>query len=273
MPIKHITSPHNALIRKAEQLMRKSRARRQEGLFIVEGQREVRLCIEGGYVLEHLLVCPDILDVEESELREELINLIGDFGQAAITTVSPKVYSSLAYRGSVEGVIAFAKARNHTLADFKFPKKPLLLVAEAPEKPGNIGAILRTADASGIDGVIIADERTDLYNPNVIRSSLGCVFNVQTAIASTSECIAWCQKNHIDIYAATLQNSNRYDLEDYSGATAIALGTEATGISEEFRRAARQNINIPMRGKIDSMNLSVSAAILIYEAVKQRDFS
>jgi TrmH family RNA methyltransferase len=178
----------------------------------------------------------------------------------------------LAYRGSVEGVIAFAKAKKHALQDLKISQNPLLLIAESPEKPGNLGAILRTADAAGIDAVIVADAKTDLYNPNVLRSSLGCAMTVPVAICSTEECITFCQSRGIHIYASTLQSSQRYDTIDYAHPTAIAMGTEATGISQAFRDAASANIIIPMHGVIDSMNLSASAAILIYEAVKQRGF-
>jgi len=271
---RHITSPHNAIIRHAEQLMRKSRARRKEGLFIVEGRREVSLCVAGGYQIEKLIVCPEIfgLNEEDDGLDVAVRDAIAVEALPPMVTVTAEVYDKLAYRGSVEGVIAFAKAKKHSLKDLKLPTNPLILIAESPEKPGNLGAILRTADAAAVDAVIIADAKTDLYNPNVLRSSLGCALTVPIALSTSEDCIEFCKENNIDIYAATLQSSKRYDRVDYTTATAIAMGAESTGISQTFRDAATSGIIIPMLGKIDSMNLSVSAAILIYEARKQRDF-
>jgi TrmH family RNA methyltransferase len=146
------------------------------------------------------------------------------------------------------------------------------LVAESPEKPGNIGALLRTADAANIDAVFIANPKTDLFNPNIIRSSVGCLFTNQIATGTSAEIIEFLQKKNINIYATTLQNSNEYHKENYTKATAIVVGTEATGLTEEFRTAATQNINIPMQGAIDSMNVSVAAAIVIFEAKRQRGF-
>jgi len=148
----------------------------------------------------------------------------------------------------------------------------LVLIAEAPEKPGNIGAILRTADAANVDAIFIANPKTDLYNPNIIRSSVGCVFTKQIATGTTEEIIVFLTANNINIYAATLQNSNEYHQEDYTKSSAIVIGTEATGLSQEWRDAAKQNIIIPMQGQIDSMNVSVAAGILIFEAKRQRNF-
>ena len=151
-------------------------------------------------------------------------------------------------------------------------KNPLILIAEAPEKPGNIGAILRTADAAKVDAVFIANPKTDLYNPNIIRSSVGCVFTNQIATGSTSEIIDFLKKNNISIYAAALQASKPYHQIDFTQSTAIVVGTEATGLSEEWRESSTQNIIIPMSGEIDSMNVSVAAGILIFEAKRQRGF-
>ena len=151
-------------------------------------------------------------------------------------------------------------------------KKPLILIAEGIEKPGNIGALLRSADAANVDAVLIANPKSDLYNSNIIRSSVGCVFTNQIATGTSEEIIAFLQKSNISIYAATLQNSNEYYKENYIESSAIAVGTEATGLSEIWREAANQNVNIPMQGQIDSMNVSVSAAIILFEAKRQRKF-
>jgi TrmH family RNA methyltransferase len=148
---------------------------------------------------------------------------------------------------------------------------PLILIAESPEKPGNIGALLRTADAAGIDAVWIANPNTDLYNPNVIRSSVGCLFTTQTLIGSNAEMITFLQNNKYQILTAALQdNAVNYLNVDYTVPTAIIVGTESTGLSEEWLHATHQSIIIPMRGTIDSMNVSVAAAVLVFEAVRQR---
>ncbi|WP_124980443.1 TrmH family RNA methyltransferase [Nonlabens xiamenensis] len=270
--MKHISSPHNAIIRHGEQLQRKSKARKKESMFMIEGQREIKLAAAGGWELIHVLVCGDILlgnsDFEAQTVRQQL-NLKN---QVEIISVSPEVYEKLAYRSGTEGCIAFAKAQPHDLNQLQLSDNPLILIAESPEKPGNLGALLRTADAANVDALILAQPTVDLYNPNVIRSSVGCVFTVDIGVASTEDVIAFLAQQQIDLYAATLQTSTRYDLMDYQGATAIAVGTEATGLSTSMRAAARENILIPMSGSIDSMNVSVSAAIMLFEAKRQRDF-
>jgi len=152
-------------------------------------------------------------------------------------------------------------------------RNPLILVAEAPEKPGNIGAILRTADAANLDAVIIANPKTDLYNPNIIRSSVGCVFTNTIATGSTSEIITFLKENNIAIYSAILQESVPYQTCDFKESSAIVVGTESTGLSQEWRDESKQNIHIPMQGEIDSMNVSVAAGILIFEAKRQRKFN
>ncbi|MGJ8685519.1 MAG: TrmH family RNA methyltransferase [Nonlabens sp.] len=270
--MKHITSPHNATIRHAEQLQRKSKVRKKEGLFLVEGQREIMLCDRGGFELQHLLVCGPILLDSQDFQASDVYEKIGIASNPEIISVTQDVYEKLAYRTGTEGVIAFAKAKSNSLKDLKLTENPLILIAESPEKPGNLGAILRTADAAKVDAVIIANPVADLFNPNVVRSSVGCVFTVPTATGTTTEVIEFLKSNDINLYAATLQSSKRYDAIDYTAASAIALGTEATGLTQEMRDAATQNIIIPMSGAIDSMNLSVSAAILIFEAKRQRDF-
>ena len=167
-----------------------------------------------------------------------------------------------------------AKTKNFSLDTIQFSTSaPLLLIAEAPEKPGNIGALLRTADAADLDAVLIANPKTDMFNPNIIRSSVGCLFTNQVATGTTEEIITFLKEKKINSFATTLQNSNEYHQEDYTKATAIIVGTEDTGLSEELRIAATQNIYIPMQGEIDSMNVSVAAAIVIFEAKRQRGFN
>ncbi|MDC7993934.1 TrmH family RNA methyltransferase [Altibacter sp. HG106] len=264
---KFLSSLQNPLVKKYRLLQEKSKERRQQELFPIEGQREIELALGNGYRLHTLFVQPEI--VAEEWLRQMQASIASE----AIIHVSTEVYEKLAYRGSTEGVLALAHQKKHSLDELSFTRKnPLLLVAEAPEKPGNIGALLRTADAADLDGIIIANPKTDLYNPNIIRSSVGCLFTRSVAAATTTEIIAWLTKNNIAIYAATLQDAVPYHTLDYQSATAIVVGTEAYGLTEAWRMASKKNIMIPMQGDIDSMNVSVAAGILIFEAKRQRNF-
>ena len=262
---KEITSSQNTFIKKLLQLKEKSRERKKSGLFLAEGRREISLAIEGGYELETLLIYPELF------LNEELEGITTEFPK--IIEVSKDVYQKLAYRDTTEGILAVIKGKKHRISDLKpRTKTPLILVVEAPEKPGNIGAMLRTADAANIDAVIIANPKTDLYNPNIIRSSVGCVFTNQIVMGKTSEIIEYLKTNRVKIFCAALQASVNYHTQNFTGPTAIIVGTEATGLSSEWLNRSDQNIIIPMQGKIDSMNVSVAAGILIFEAKRQRKF-
>lgn len=261
---KYISSTQNPSVRRLLQLQEKSRFRKKEGGFIIEGLREIKLAIIGGYHLTELYI-------KESQQEDTAIkDIITSLKNAVVISLSDDIYRKVAYRDGTEGIIAFAKAKKTLIPDLDLPKNPLLLIAEAPEKPGNIGALLRTADAAGVDAFILANPKTDLYNPNIIRSSVGCVFTNQIATGTTIEIIAYLQEKNINIYSAILQEAVPYDTQDYKGATAIVVGTEATGLSEPWREASAQNIIIPMQGAIDSMNVSVAAGILIFEARRQR---
>ena len=262
---KQINSTQNALIKQIVLLKEKSRERKKTGLFVVEGIREIGLALKGDYTLKSILFYAELFSAED--LKTLSIN------NTEIIEVSKDVYSKIAYRETTEGIIAIAKSKVNNMESLTFKNdNSLILVAEAPEKPGNIGAILRTADAANVDAVIIANPKTDLYNPNIIRSSVGCLFTNQIATGSTEAIIEFLKSKQINIYAAILQESQEYHKQDYTKATAIVLGTEATGLSDAWRQAALQNINIPMQGAIDSMNVSVAAGILIFEAKRQRDF-
>lgn len=261
--MKQITSVQNPYIKSLLLLQDKAKARKQSGTFLIEGQREISLAIKGGFKIETILFLPEL--ILEKQLKE--------FGtQINLIEISREVYQKLAYRDTTEGVLAVAKTKSLQLSDLKLSENPLILVAESPEKPGNIGALLRTADAANLDAVIIANPKSDLYNPNIVRSSVGCLFTNQIATGSTLEIIRFLNENKIDFYCATLQNSTSYHTQDYTNPTALVVGTEATGLTEEWRKAAKQNIIIPMQGEVDSMNVSVAAAILIFEAKRQRGF-
>ena len=262
---KQITSVSNLLIKKLFQLKEKSRERKNSNLFLIEGKRELSLAIKGGYSIETLLYFPDLFSESEAKAMERY--------DIDIIEVSKLVFQKLAHRDTTEGVIAVVKAKSHQLEGLKFKNKnPLILVAEAPEKPGNIGALLRTADAANADAVIIANPKTDLYNPNIIRSSVGCVFTNEVAMASSKEVISFLKQYNFNIYCAALQASQPYYKQDFTLPTAIVVGTEATGLTDDWREASTQNIIIPMQGIIDSMNVSVAAGIIIFEAKRQRNF-
>lgn len=261
---KKIDSLQNNLVKKCSVLLEKSRERRKQGLFIIEGQREISLAIQGKYSIQTLLFCNDIF-----------FGNITDYttSETEIIEVSQEVYQKLAYRATTEGLLAIAKTKEHKVQTLKFQKEnPLILIAEAPEKPGNIGALLRTADAANVDAFIIANPKTDVYNPNSIRSSVGCLFTNNLVTGTTEEIISFLREKDIALFSAILQESKPYHTQDFTKATAIAVGTEATGLSEAWRIESTQNIHIPMKGAIDSMNVSVAAGILIFEAKRQRGF-
>ncbi|MRT17416.1 RNA methyltransferase [Vitellibacter sp. q18] len=263
---KSISSFQNPLIKQLVLLQEKSRERRKTGLFVIEGLREISLALKGGYLLKTLLCCPEIISEEELATLKKSVNAETEF-----IAITAEIYQKLAYRSSTEGILAVANSKNLELANLQLAtQKLLILVAEAPEKPGNIGALLRTADAANVDAVIIANPKTDMFNPNIIRSSVGCLFTNQIATGSTSEIISFLKENNINIYCAALQASVNYDSIDFKNSAAIVVGTEATGLSEEWLQNSTQNIIIPMQGEIDSMNVSVAAGILIFEAKRQR---
>ncbi|AIZ42050.1 TrmH family RNA methyltransferase [Cellulophaga baltica] len=263
---KHISSLQNALIKNVLVLKDKSRERKKTGSFLLEGIREFELALKGNYSIETIFYAEDLFS--ETKIEALIASLRP---QSELISVSKEVYQKIAYRETTEGIIAIAKAKVHQLSELKFKNKnPLILIAEAPEKPGNIGALLRTADAANLDAVIIANPKTDLYNPNIIRSSVGCVFTNAIAMGNTTEIIAFLKQNNINIFCAALTASKVYTHVSYKTSAAIVVGTEATGLSNEWLENATQNIIIPMEGEIDSMNVSVSAAIVIFEAKRQR---
>lgn len=260
--MKFIESVHNPLIKTLVQLQEKSRTRKKENLFIIEGQREISLAIAGNYVIKKILFCEELASFSDVE----------KYGNSSIefVKITKEIYQKLAYRDSTEGILALVESQLHTLDQLKLPENPLVLVVEAIEKPGNLGAMLRTADAANIDAVIVANPKSDFYNPNVIRSSVGCVFTNQLASGTTEEIIQYLNNKSISIYSAILQEAVPYYTQDYTQPTAIVVGTEATGLSEAWRIASKKNIIIPMEGVIDSMNVSVAAAILLFETKRQR---
>jgi len=262
MYIDQLSSLRNPKIKELIVLQERSKERRDKGLFIVEGIRELEVCIKGGYEIDTLLFIPEQYPLER-------VNKIACDHLYSLTS---DIYSKIAYRGGTEGVIAVVKEKKLFLSDIKLSKNPLVIVLESVEKPGNLGAILRTADAGKVDAVIVCDPLTDLFNPNIIRSSLGGIFTNQVCSCSSEECYKWLKENGINILAAELQAAGWYHKTDMTTPTAIVMGSESGGLTQFWTGHADARIKIPMNGVIDSLNVSVSTAIICFEALRQRDF-
>ena len=258
-----ITSTQNPRIKHLLLLQQKSSQRKADGLFVVEGRREVEHCLAAGFTLRTVFVCEEI-----SPLPQLLPRGGGEF---EVLSIAPNVYERIAYRGGTEGIMAVVEERKTKLSDLKLSPSPLIVVLESVEKPGNLGAVLRSADAAGADAVVVCDPLTDLYNPNLIRSAVGAAFTVPCVACTTEECISFFKEKGIQILTAQLQDSSLYYDTPMTGPTAIVMGTEATGLTDLWRNAADAHIRIPMLGRLDSLNVSVSAAILLFEAVRQRN--
>jgi TrmH family RNA methyltransferase len=301
--VESVTSAQNRKVKTLLALQEKARLRKEMGLFVVEGRRELEHCVRAGFEIDTLFYCPEVLGLAvgpssaicysaltrhadpfranadespqpnlEHTAKEEfgaLETILKKAGQ--IIEVPRELYEKVAYRGGTEGMIAEVKVRDRKLGDLEMRKNPLVVVLERVEKPGNLGAVLRSADAAGVDAVLICDPLTDLFNPNLIRASIGAVFTVPVVCCGSQEAIGWLKENNIKIYTAQLQDSSWYYDTDMRGGTAIVVGTEATGLTDAWRKAADAHIRIPMLGELDSLNASVSAAILLFEAVRQRN--
>lgn len=261
-----ITSSSNPRIQRAIKL-RNKRERSKHGLFVVEGSKEISLAMKGGYQLQELLVCEATLSnmakatLQEFEKQKEA---------KAYTSVSESVYKKLVLREDTDGLCAVFKTKGHTLDSLQVKPDGVYLVIEAVEKPGNLGALLRTADGVMVDGVFLVDKGVDIYNPNVIRASIGTVFSMPVVKAENEEVFQLLKNSKIEIFAALPGAGKSYFEEDFSGGTAIALGNENRGLSAFWKEKADKGIEIPMKGVADSLNLSVSGAVLMYEILRQR---
>lgn len=288
MRIETITSAQNRKVKELLTLVEKSKARSAAGLFVVEGQRELGHCLDAGFIPETLFICGDVMAVQNNAVNVAKTghlteNIEGKDGLDALIAkaeaLNPRLgvvqipaflYEKVAYRGSTEGIIAEVHSVPRSLEDLKLGESPLVMVLESVEKPGNLGAVLRSADAAGADAVIVCDPLTDIWNPNLIRSSVGAVFSVPVAVCTSADAIAFLKERDIRILTAQLQDSEWYYDTDMTGATALVMGTESTGLTQAWRDSADAHIKIPMLGRLDSLNVSVSAAVLLYEAVRQR---
>jgi len=281
-PTYYIMSPKNQKVKDVCALQQKSKVRKEKKQFVVEGRRELQHCIDAGMEVQCFFQCPELQDEETKAMMEKMVGKVELTAEevaqthhtkegVVVYTVIPATYKHMVYREGTEGIAAVVKAVYRSLEDLQLPENPLLVVVESVEKPGNLGAILRSADAAKADAVIVCDPLTDLYNPNVIRASIGAVFTVPCVACTSEECIAFLKERNIQILTAQLQDSHLYYDTDMRRGTALVMGTESTGLTDIWREAADAHIRIPMLGKLDSLNVSVSAAILLYEAVRQRE--
>ncbi|MCK9612595.1 MAG: RNA methyltransferase [Bacteroidales bacterium] len=270
MKSKHetITSVSNKRIKNIALLMRKQSERKAQRLMVVEGEKEIRQALNAGVVPDSVFICHKI--ATDQALVEQCT--------AACTAenlffITKDVFAKVAYRDDSGGIILLAKTRYLQLDDITLPPNSLIVILENVEKPGNLGAVLRTCDAAGVDLLIICDPETDIYNPNVIRSGIGCIFTQRVVVCTSNEAIVWLKKNKITVYAAALQTNDFYHEADMTNPVALVFGTEASGLTEKWLHTADQIIKIPMLGTIDSLNVSNSVAIMVYEAKRQRGFA
>lgn len=263
--MERITSLQNPKIKNIVKLS-KSKERREQDLFVLEGARELTLALSAGYQVESVYLCPDLY------AKTEYPGVLNGLPESKLTEVSQSVFEKIAYREGSDGLLALVRPHEHSLDKLKLSDNPFIILLEAVEKPGNLGAILRTADAAQADAVIICDPATDLYNANAIRSSVGCIFTVPTAVCSSQEALSFLQGKKIAVFAAELQAAQWYQDTDFRKPSVIVMGTEADGLTEFWLKNADARIKIPMRGKIDSLNVSVSTAVLTFEAMRQRGF-
>jgi len=265
MPLQHITSRQNARVKEAAKL-RSARQREKQGRFVIDGAREVLRAIEAGVEIVEAFVCePRCTDEEAQAAAARLAR-----SNAAVATVTEEVFEKLRFGERASGVLAVARKPAWSLAQLKLPAAPLVAVLEGLEKPGNVGAVLRSADGAGVDAVVVADPRTDLFNPNTIRASLGTVFDANVCTATVEETLAWLRALNVPIFAARPDAELLYTEADYGQGAAIVLGSEAEGLTYRWRDAGVTGVKLPMRGMADSLNVSATAAVLFYEVQRQR---
>ena len=256
-----IISPSNPRIKNVQKLKDKSSERKLQNLIVVEGAREISMARESGFAIKTLFICDAVNQKRNKEILVGINHLV---------RVSKEVFEKIAYRENSDGLLALVIPKHLRLADLKLSSNPFLIVMEAVEKPGNLGAILRTADGAGVDAVIVCDPKTDIYNPNVIRSSIGCIFSKQVVASSSEGVQKYFQEKGVKPYTAALTAKKMYTDADYTQPCAIIFGTESEGLSEKWLKPADGQIKIPMLGKADSLNVAASCAVIVYQALSQR---
>ena len=264
-----ITSLQNPKVKKAVKLADR-KERNETGLFLIEGYRELKRASDSGVSIQTLFICPKFfLGTNEDALIEQVRK-----SGAEVILCSEQVFQKLSYRDRPDGLVSIAVQMQRPLRDLiavlASKKDPFLIIAEAIEKPGNLGTILRSADAAGVDGVIVCDRCTDIYNPNVVRASVGTLFTIPVVEASSPDTLLWLQERKIKIAAATPSAKEEFTDAELTGAVAIAVGTEQLGLSELWMRVADIKVRIPMHGVADSLNVATATTLLLYEVVRQR---
>lgn len=264
-----ITSLQNPKIKKAVKLCDR-RERNETGLFLIEGYRELSRAFNGGVSVQTLFICPEFfLGSNENTLVEEFRKT-----GTEIILCNESVFAKLSYRDRPDGLVAIAIQMRRPLMDLvaklATKKDPFLIIAEAIEKPGNLGTILRSADAAGVDGVIVCDRCTDIYNPNVVRASVGTLFTIPVVEATSAETLLWLQEREIKVVAATPSAKEEFTDAELSGPVAIAVGTEQLGLTEQWMNSSDIKVRIPMHGIADSLNVATATTLLLYEVVRQR---
>lgn len=263
MVVKQIHSPANPEI-KALLRLRQRRERERQGQFVIEGTRELAQALAAGVTLMRLYTCPELFRPEAAAL---LAAAPPEVGRVEVT---PEVFAKLSYRDNPDGLLALARRRTYALSDLTLTENALLLVLVGLEKPGNLGALLRTADGAGASAVLLSDGGTDLENPNVIRASMGSVFSRPVLDVDGPTLLAWLRAQGCRIIAASPHAATLYWDADLTGNVAIVLGAEHTGLSPTWLAAADAQVSIPMRGLADSLNVATAGALLLYEALRQR---
>lgn len=266
-PLTELTSLQNPKIKELVHLRDKPK-RDKSGLFIIEGYRELLRAAEGKWTISQLFICPTLfLGTNETALIATL-----QTAGTSIFSCSEAIFKKISYRDRPDGLIALAEQKTRTLDDLEgfIKDSPFLIVAEAIEKPGNLGTILRSSDAVGVDAMIVCDRCTDIYNPNVVRASVGTLFTVPIIDTTTTETLRWLKERNIAILAATPQASQEFTKVDMTRPLAIAVGTEQLGLSNAWLDEAEIQVRIPMCGVADSLNVAMATTLLLYEALRQR---
>ena len=258
-----ITSFQNSRIKDVVRL-RERRERKESDLFLIEGYRELRRAVDAGRPLEAIFYSPELFLGENEEA------LLKESGARDLFLCPPEIFSKISYRDRPDGLLAVARQSHLPLSSLKLTKNPFLLVAERIEKPGNLGSILRSCDAVGVDAVLVCDPMTDIHNPNVVRSSVGTLFTQPVLEADGEETIAFLRKEKIALVAATPHADLEYTQADFTGPLAIAVGAEQIGLSDRWMESADIKVRIPMRGAADSLNVAAATTLLLYEVLRQR---
>jgi TrmH family RNA methyltransferase len=268
MPRQEITSRQNPRVKEAVKL-RDARQRAKQGRFVIDGAREIGRALDAEIQVLEAFICPSLCG---SDSTRELARRLDDMA-AVVAEVTPEVFEKLAFGHRHEGIVVIAATPERRIGQLKLPKKPLIAVLEGLEKPGNVGAILRSGDGAGVDAVIVVNPETDLFNPNTIRASVGTVFGKQVCVATVDEALAKLRESEIPLIATRPDAERLYTEVDFRRGAAIVLGTEATGLSTAWNQADITGVRLPMRGIADSLNVSTTAAVLFYEALRQREIN